>query len=81
MAGWAAHDSCAPAFTDQRLGTQVRQRTWSGCRATSTVVFYIIDGGGHTWPGSIPITSLGMTTSQINASATIWAFFKAHPRT
>jgi len=41
-------------------------------------VFYIVDGGGHTWPGAIPITRFGMTTTQISASATIWAFFAAH---
>jgi polyhydroxybutyrate depolymerase len=79
MAGWAAHDHCAAKFTDVRLGTEVERRTWSGCTATSNVVLYSIDGGGHTWPGSIPVARLGMTTQQIDASATIWAFFLAHP--
>lgn len=79
MAGWAAHDHCNPAFVDTRLGSQVRRRTWSGCDGSSSVVFYMIDGGGHTWPGSIPVASLGLTTTQINASDTIWAFFAAHP--
>jgi polyhydroxybutyrate depolymerase len=78
-ASWAAHDGCAADFVDQRLGTEVRKRTWSGCQAGGEVVFYIIDGGGHTWPGSIPIDRLGMTTKQIDASATIWDFFQAHP--
>jgi polyhydroxybutyrate depolymerase len=40
---------------------------------------YSIIGGGHTWPGSIPIATFGMTTNQINASDTIWAFFATHP--
>ena len=79
MAGWAAHDNCDAAFTDERIGTEVRKRTWSGCQLGGEVVFYIIDGGGHTWPGSIPIDRLGKTTTQIDASATIWDFFKAHP--
>lgn len=79
MAGWAAHDHCGPAFADVRLGSQVRRRTWSGCDGASSVVFYMIDGGGHTWPGSIPVPRLGLTTTQIDASATIWAFFAAHP--
>lgn len=79
MAGWAAHDQCAPAYTDTRLGSEVRRRTWSGCRPKSEPVFYIVDGGGHTWPGSIPIARLGMTTKQLDASATIWDFFKQHP--
>jgi polyhydroxybutyrate depolymerase len=79
MAAWAAHDHCNPAFLDTRLGTQVRRRTWSGCDGSSAVIFYIIDGGGHTWPGSIPIARFGATTTQIDASDTIWAFFAAHP--
>jgi polyhydroxybutyrate depolymerase len=79
MAGWAGHDHCDAAFVDTRLGTEVRRRTWSGCDGSSAVVFYIIDGGGHTWPGSIPIARFGLTTMQVNASDTIWAFFAAHP--
>jgi polyhydroxybutyrate depolymerase len=42
-------------------------------------VLYSIIGGGHTWPGAIPLPKFGLTTTQINASATIWAFFAAHP--
>jgi polyhydroxybutyrate depolymerase len=79
MAGWAQHDGCSATFTEERLGDEVRRRTWTGCRDTASVVFYIIDGGGHTWPGSLPVPLLGLTTQQVNASATIWEFFKAHP--
>lgn len=75
MASWAQFDGCAPAFVDDRLSTEVRRRTWSGCRAGGAVVFYIIDGGGHTWPGGIPFASLGLTTQQIKATDTIWDFF------
>lgn len=78
MANWAAHDHCNPKFTDTRLATQVVRRTWSGCASSAATVFYIIEGGGHTWPGSIPIPSLGLTTKQINASREIWKFFSAH---
>jgi len=79
MAGWAAHDHCLQAFVDTRLGSEVRRRAWSGCDGSSSVVFYVIDGGGHTWPGAIPVPRLGLTTSQISATDTIWAFFEAHP--
>jgi polyhydroxybutyrate depolymerase len=78
-AGWAAHDGCATTFNDESIGTEVRKRTWTGCQPGGEVVFYIIDGGGHTWPGSIRTGRLGKTTAQIDASATIWEFFKAHP--
>ena len=79
MADWAGHDHCAAAFTETRVSTEVRRRTWHGCDAGSDVLFYIIDGGGHTWPGAIPVPRLGKTTTEINASTTIWDFFKAHP--
>jgi len=78
MADWAAHDKCNPKFTDTRIGSQVTRRTWSGCAKSSATVHYIIIGGGHTWPGSIPIPSLGLTTQQIDASALIWKFFSQY---
>jgi polyhydroxybutyrate depolymerase len=78
MAQWAAHDGCGSTFSETRLGSEVRERTWTGCKGSGTVVFYIIDGGGHTWPGAIPTQVYGRTTRQIDATQTIWAFFKAH---
>ena len=78
MANWAAHDHCNTKFTDARLGTQVVRRTWSGCTGSSAVIFYIIEGGGHTWPGAVPVPRLGLTTQQVNASKEIWKFFSAH---
>jgi polyhydroxybutyrate depolymerase len=81
MTSWAKFDKCATKFTDTQLSSEVTRRTWSGCAPGSAAVFYIIKGGGHTWPGSISIAGLGPTTKQIDASATIWKFFQAHPRT
>jgi polyhydroxybutyrate depolymerase len=77
MAGWARHDNCAATPKEVRLSSEVRRRTWHDCDDKSEVVFYIVDGGGHTWPGAIAVPRLGMTTTQINASATIWEFFKS----
>jgi len=80
MSNWAAHNGCDPNFTEERLGTEVRRRTWNDCQDGSAAVFYIIDGGGHTWPGSATATArLGLTTTQIDASETIWDFFTQHP--
>ncbi len=79
MADWAKHDHCASTYQETSVDTEVRRRTWHGCDQGSDVVFYIIEGGGHTWPGAIPVARLGKTTTQINASELIWNFFKAHP--
>ena len=78
MANWARTDRCNPAPRDVRQSSEVIRRTWSGCSGSSAAIFYIVVGGGHTWPGSIPIKQLGKTTQQINASATIWRFFSQH---
>jgi polyhydroxybutyrate depolymerase len=80
MADWARADRCDPTPHDVRQSSEVIRRTWSGCAGTSGPVFYIIVGGGHTWPGSIPVSRLGKTTRQLNASATIWRFFSQHAR-
>ena len=79
MADWATHDHCASTYEDTPVGTEVTRRTWSGCTGGSAAVFYSIKGGGHTWPGAIPVPRLGKTTTQINASELIWNFFKSHP--
>jgi len=78
MAAWAGHDHCSATYQDVRLSSEVTRRTWSGCSPAGAAVFYIINGGGHTWPGAIPVPRLGMTTKQLDASATIWRFFQAH---
>ena len=80
MAGWAAHDGCDAQPEAQKLSSDVTLRQWPGCQPSGEVRFYIINGGGHTWPGSaIDATFLGKTTKQISATDTLWAFFQAHP--
>jgi polyhydroxybutyrate depolymerase len=79
MASWASHDGCAAQPQETSLGTEVTLREWTGCKPAGAVRFYIIKGGGHTWPGSVDVPFLGKTTHQINATDTLWAFFQAHP--
>jgi polyhydroxybutyrate depolymerase len=79
MTGWATHNACATK-REIKIGSDVVLTRWTDCRGTSAVDFYVIQGGGHTWPGSISIASLGKTTQTINASAVIWQFFEAHPQ-
>ncbi len=44
------------------------------------VVLYIIQDGGHTWPGmNLAPALLGPTTFNISANEVMWAFFKKHP--
>jgi polyhydroxybutyrate depolymerase len=47
-----------------------------GCSAD--VELCTIDGGGHTWPGGIPLP-FGKTSTDINATDTMIDFFEKHP--
>lgn len=45
------------------------------------VILYVVEGGGHIWPGRpIPGPFLGPTTYNIAANDIIWDFFKQHSR-
>ena len=46
--------------------------------SVAAVLLYTIQGGGHTWPGSIDVARLGRTTQSINATDLIWEFFQGH---
>jgi polyhydroxybutyrate depolymerase len=48
--------------------------TYEGCDVTLCTV----DGGGHTWPGGLPVPTLGATTTDISATDAMWTFFSAH---
>jgi polyhydroxybutyrate depolymerase len=79
MDEWAAHNGCGDSVSAQ-VAEHVTDTTWQSC-AGGAVEFYVIDGGGHTWPGADPtLGGVGETTAEINASALIWRFFAAHPR-
>jgi len=83
---WAVKDGCGTTPTDTRVSAHVIHRSYP-CPPGVEVEFDIIVGGGHSWPGS-PISAaisafVGHTTMEINATNTIWAFFRgfhlAHP--
>ncbi|MFT4595742.1 MAG: polyhydroxybutyrate depolymerase [Bacteroidia bacterium] len=44
----------------------------------STVEFYRINGGGHTWAGSNPLIAIGVTNRDFSASTEIWRFFSRY---
>lgn len=59
-------------------GTTVRHLSW---RAHAPVDLYVVDGGGHTWPGTAVRTNLqryGRTSADVDASAVIVDFFREH---
>ncbi len=80
-ADWAARDQCdpTPQVVEGTVGAVTGVR-YTGCAENAEVVLYTIADGGHTWPGGFPIPFfVGKTSEDIDASATMWAFFSAHP--
>jgi polyhydroxybutyrate depolymerase len=72
---WADQNGCTGAPTEERIGTEVVHRSWSGCDASTDL--YIVEGGGHTWPGARELGGLGHTTQDVDATTIIWDVFRA----
>jgi polyhydroxybutyrate depolymerase len=78
---WATNDSAAPDTSVRSIGTDTTVRTWHGSTAQSDVVFYRVDGAGHTWPSGpqyLPKAIIGATSDSFDASVTIWQFLSSH---
>lgn len=74
MQSWADHNGCDPVPTEIDQSSDVTQVRWN-CPAGAETVLYVINDGGHSWPGSTRIVSLGYTTQEISATETIVDFF------
>jgi polyhydroxybutyrate depolymerase len=62
-------------------GIRVELRRYSNCALSAGVDFYIIHGGGHTWPGGpqyLPAFLIGKTSREINATTVLWDFFQQY---
>ncbi len=63
-------------------GTRVRREHYTGCTGPAEVIFYVVEGGGHTWPGS-PLQlspELGAHSRDIVAQEIVVDFFLRHAR-
>ncbi len=85
---WRSADGCHGDPSVQVLpevgdGTVVRRTDATDCAASTEVVFYQVDKGGHTWPGGkqyLPKAIIGPTTRALGGSEAIAEFFLAHAR-
>jgi polyhydroxybutyrate depolymerase len=58
-------------------------RRWRGSSPMADVVFYRVEGGGHTWPGNrlaLPGFLFGRTSRTFDATRVAWVFLAAHAR-
>jgi polyhydroxybutyrate depolymerase len=81
-AAWAARNGCGPTPTESRVASDVRVVRY-GCPGGADVTLYVIEGAGHTWPGSKFSKAIekfvGPTTFSIDADTVMWKFFRRHP--
>ena len=73
MQSWATHNRCSGDANVERISSEVLRYSWQDCAAP--VEWYLVEGGGHSWPGAAESPYLGHTTREISASDLIWEFF------
>lgn len=83
---WTGFNNCPAVPVVEDLpdlvaeGSTVQRYTWSPCDDGSEVVLLKVINGGHTWPGSVGVTGIGITNRDIVASSEIWNFVKHFTR-
>jgi polyhydroxybutyrate depolymerase len=85
FARWASLDGCTSEILTADLPhtlaedrARTRRLTHPTCVGGARVVFYSIEGGGHTWPGGkqyLPEPVIGYTARELDASREMWRFF------
>ena len=63
-------------------GCRIVRHVYGGCSGADTVLCEI-KGGGHTWPGGpqyLPVSIIGRTCRDFDATERIWDFFKIHEK-
>jgi polyhydroxybutyrate depolymerase len=82
---WAALNHCLPEpitcrkDDDADDGTAVIRECYRTKEGQTRVVLYVIEGGGHNWPGQSPPWFLGRATKEVSANDLMWEFFQQHP--
>jgi polyhydroxybutyrate depolymerase len=73
LADRARGNGCAPDPVESRIAADVERFDYVSCDAA--VVFLLVEGGRHGWPGSDRAGSIGDSTGSIDATALMWEFF------
>jgi polyhydroxybutyrate depolymerase len=70
-------ESAIIAESGRSPGTRVVRFAPRGCADGADVLFYLINGGAHNWPG-LPNSGPEPINMDINATEVIWDFFQQH---
>ena len=78
---WARRNGCGPVPSASQVAADVSRVAYTACAGGADVVLYSVKGGGHSWPGGVALPEwwVGRTTTSIDATAELWAFFRQHP--
>lgn len=79
-ARWAQWNACEVTPSQEALNPKVTVFRYPCAKRAETVLYKVADGG-HTWPGHnnwYPRFIVGPTSNALDATETIWSFFKAH---
>ena len=77
VAEWSRFNGCNATPSEQRVAPDVLLVSYQGCTGRGAVQLYIVEGGGHNWPGAPDVEILGHTTHSISATDLMWRFFEA----
>jgi polyhydroxybutyrate depolymerase len=79
---WAQLDDCHAGPVERPVAAHVELRAYRGCDDRAHLLLYRIEGGGHTWPGSVVFVplqpALGRVTFEIDADKLMWSFFRRY---
>jgi polyhydroxybutyrate depolymerase len=78
MDHWRSRNACSVFDKTFYQNGDVTCIQWPDCAQGAQTALCTIDGGGHTWPGGIPIPA-GKTSTDIDATAAMLDFFEAQP--
>jgi polyhydroxybutyrate depolymerase len=88
MAFWSKHNRCdalpqvaQEPDVDKTDGMRVRKETYANCEYGAEVTLYVIEGGGHTWPGGDQYLGewlVGKTNRDMDANEVVWNYFERH---
>jgi len=81
-ATWARRNRCGPSPVESRAAADVTRIEYTQCADDAAVVFYRVQGAGHTWPGGKPMPEwlVGPTSNGVDATSQMWEFFRRHHR-
>jgi polyhydroxybutyrate depolymerase len=70
---WAQLNGCRPEPSSDRVAPNVEKVTYSGCTDGADVTLYVVEGGGHTWPGGTASwpEEFGSVTQEVSVNTVI----------